>query len=152
MRTRIYQAFVSGLVALLIASIAAPGLTMHNCRQFGTRSTQLCACCEAELDSKGGCCSTKPESVAHRPHNESGPPAIESSCCFTSFETPFAFNGQSGSITLSTAPTEHDVARAFPAVVSEIVALHSVVFSLSEFPIRHSSDPPSYLLTHSFRC
>lgn len=153
MRARIHQTLVSGLAALLIASVAAPGLTMHNCRQFGTRSTQLCACCEAELESKGSCCSEKSDAVTHSSRHQSDDSATaESSCCFTSVVAPFSFDGQSGSSTSVSAQSQHDLASASPTSVSEIVAPSSLAISNSAFNIRHSSDPPSYILTHSFRC
>lgn len=149
MQSRTNQILVSMFAGLLLANVAAPGLLLHNCRQFGTRSTQLCACCVAEQESSGGCCSKKSVDVASLPDSET---VIESACCYTSIEAPFSFEGQTGLNSTVTAPAHHDVDCDYPSLVSD--GRDAVAFADPQSALRnrHSSDPPSYILTHSFRC
>lgn len=153
MGARLKEILVGGLVAVLFASVVAPGLTLHNCRQYGTRSTQLCACCEAEQASEGSCCSTTSETVAASSHDQTtGAGSIVAECCFTSIEGPFSFDGHSGAIASAPAPNQQTLdADAFSAV-NDIAATVSIANPQSAIRNRHSSDPPSYILTHSFRC
>lgn len=140
------------LVALFLASVAAPGLTMHNCRQFGTRSTALCDCCNDELDAAKGCCASKSNAVAPVCHDPVSDSQIESACCFTSYESPFAFAGLNSS-QVSVPTSDEQGATLAPADVAMECAYTSFAISYSfEQAHRHSSDPPSYILTHSFRC
>jgi len=149
MRSRVNQILGSVFVALLLANIAAPGLLLHNCRQFGTRTTQLCACCVSAHAPSGGCCSKKLESTAPVTHPET---AIESACCFTSLQSPFSFDGQSGLNPTVTVPTHHELDYDYPSLVDDGVEALAFAIPNSAFRVRHSSDPPSYILTHSFRC
>ncbi len=147
MRNRANQILVCGFVAVLLANVAAPGLLLHNCRQFGTRSTELCACCEAELESSGGCCSMKSGTAAKIAHPET---AIGSECCFTSIEAPFSFDGHGG---LQSAPLGLHADQSLIASFDGTDRPNTTYsFCNTDFPDRHSSDPPSYILTHSFRC
>jgi hypothetical protein len=139
------------LVVMFAASIAAPGLRLHNCRQFGTKSTQLCACCEAEIEAASGCCAKKSEPVEPA-CDQSALNSIESTCCFVSYEGPFSFDGQN-SLQIN-APASLQTGNlsaefASPSVLSPILDPAVVV---SKNATRHSSDPPSYILTHAFRC
>ena len=139
------------LVTLFVASVAAPGLTMHNCRQFGTKSTQMCACCVAELEAASGCCAKKSEAVAPVCH-ESDFATLESSCCFVSYEEPFSFEGQS-SAQVSAPASQQSVALALQnSIASDFAPAFEIDRALLNYDSRHSSDPPSYILTHSFRC
>ena len=156
MKRRAYQIVVSGLVAVLVASVAAPGLTLHNCRQFGTRSTQLCGCCEVELEVSRGCCSQKPDPAATACHADASVQhtgaSLESSCCFTSYEGPFSFDGQGIMQIGVSAPTQHELAVALPSALIVITLTVDLHLEYSILIARHSSDPPSYILTHSLRC
>lgn len=151
MMTRARNLVALVLVALFATSVAAPGLTLHNCRQFGTKSTQLCACCEAELESATGCCAKKLEAVApvcHEPDFAS----LESSCCFVSYEGPFSFEGQSNT-QVSAPASQQSVALVLQhSILSDVSPTLEIDRALLNYDSRHSSDPPSYILTHSFRC
>ena len=149
MRSGAHKLVVSGLIAVLIASIAAPGLTLHNCKQFGTRSTQLCSCCETEMESSRGCCSPKTESAPQIVNAET---VLESACCFTSVERPFSFDGQGSLQVKVSTPTQHELAVALPSTSNQSTPILDRMLVTSTLCARHSSDPPAYILTHSFRC
>lgn len=154
MRARVYKMAVSGVVAVLIATLAAPGLTLHNCRQFGTRSTQLCGCCETEANASGGCCAPRTEQDPAICHSDTDAQSTEanweSSCCFTSYEGPFSFDGH-GSLQIGLSAPTLEIATlgaiCIPGTPSADLPLQDATLLT-----RHSSDPPSYVLTHSFRC
>lgn len=152
MTTRLSQGIIScALAVLFLSSAGSPGLLLHNCRQFGTRSTQLCDCCASEAVTERGCCS-KTEEVAP-PHCSVDSPtaaAVESGCCFVSYEHPLSFHGQ----TNSTFKFDHSQSDAvlLPAIVI-VPAIVTATPSIDRDGVaRHSSDPPLFLLTHSFRC
>lgn len=151
MRGRATKFLACVLVTLFVSSVAAPGLTMHNCRQFGTKSTQLCACCEAELVSAKGCCEEKSEPVAPSCHDAS-PVSVESTCCFVSYEGPFSFAGQNSSQVSAPTVPQSSVLASQQADTFGSTPLCEIAQTLPNYDTRHSSDPPSYLLTHSFRC
>lgn len=153
MTTRAHNVIVNAVVAVLIASVAAPGLTLHNCKQFGTRSTQLCSCCEVVLESSDGCCSQKPiPSLTFSDATQEVTPKLESSCCFTSIEGPFSFSAQGSLQSTMSTPSQHELAIVLPASSNQNVITFDLGFVHSDLSTRHSSDPPSYILTHSFRC
>lgn len=139
------------LVTLFVTSTAAPGLTMHNCRQFGTKSTQLCACCEAELEAVSGCCAKNLEPVEPLCH-KSATPSLESTCCFVSYEGPFSFEGQNSSQVSPPTAQQYDLLASQHAIASDSAPDCASIPTIASDNSRHSSDPPSYLLTHSFRC
>lgn len=139
------------LVTLFVTSIAAPGLTMHNCRQFGTKSTQLCACCEAELEAASGCCAKKSEPSAPARHG-SDLASLESSCCFVSYEGPFSFEGQSSAQVSAPASQQSVELASQNSIAADVTPVFEIDRALLSYEYRHSSDPPPYLLTHSFRC
>jgi hypothetical protein len=151
MRLRAYKFVACALVALFVSSVAAPGLRLHNCRQFGTKSTQLCACCEAEVEAAASCCAKKSQPVAPACH-ESAAPSIESSCCFVSYEGPFSFEGQSSSQVSAPTAQHYDLLASQHAIVSDIAPVCESLPTIAGDNSRHSSDPPPYILTHSFRC
>lgn len=149
--TRANKFIACALVTLFATSMAAPGLMMHNCRQFGTKSTQLCACCEAELASEKSCCAERSKPVAPACH-ETSPAGLESSCCFVSYEEPFSFEGQISSQVSAPAYEQSGALAMQHASAFVFAPTLDIAVTLSNHDARHSSDPPSYILTHSFRC
>lgn len=152
MRTRTYQVVACLLTVLFVVSVASPGLMLHNCRHFGTRSTQLCSCCEAELAAARTCCAGTAESVAVSCHANAASHSVGTSCCFVSYEGPFSFDGQGVSQVVAPSADQHGVIS--PTALASAIDLASAADHALPacIAIRHSSDPPSYILTHSFRC
>ncbi len=154
MRSMVQKILVSSLLALFIASAAAPGLAMHNCRHFGTRSTQLCDCCKAELAETQGCCAEK--ASATREECPTGSTAghsdnsLESACCFVSYEGPFLFDGLK--ISGYSLPDADKNVATYSFAIPVLLITPDLEFDSQPLRYRHTSDPPSYILTHSFRC
>lgn len=145
---------VGALLAVFVASAAAPGLAMHNCRHFGTRSTQLCDCCEAEVAKTQSCCAGKADAPSDARPIESSPThlanSLESACCFVSYEGPFSFDALriSGYSLPDAGKRVADNSFALPVLMLG----PELEFESHSLANRHTSDPPSYILTHSFRC
>lgn len=149
MRGLTHKIVVNALVALFVTGATMPGLAMHYCRHSGTRSTELCECCRAILEKGRSCCAEETDSSTPV-HSAS---AAESSCCFVSYEGPFSFEGQG-----SAGYTLPDAGRYVHGNLSFGVATSSIAPELefrAEVPNnleRHTSGPPLFILTHSFRC
>ncbi len=146
------QIIAWALAVVFAASTGSPGLLLHNCRQFGTKSTQLCACCIGDTAPERGCCA-KSEEVAP-PHCSADSPqadaSVASGCCFVSYEHPLSFHGQANSIfKIDHSPSNAGLLPAIAIVPAIVTATPSID---RDGVARHSSDPPLFLLTHSFRC
>ena len=153
---------VFALMAVLTATTAAPGIALHHCRHFGTTSAPACECCEIQTAPTGCCekpepvethCDRTPEVALASTANGLDAVVIGSTCCFISHEEPFSYNGSTagdnGSTHQHTRLNQGAVLAASPVLLVAIAP----VLRLSEFDASlHSSDPPSFILTHSYRC
>lgn len=152
MTKRLTQGTIScALAVVFLVSAGSPGLLLHNCRQYGTQSTQLCDCCAGEAVAERGCCA-KPEEAApaHCSTESLTPASVETGCCFVSYERPLSFHGQ----TNGALKFEYSLSDAVP--LPSVVTMTAIVTAAPavdrEGGGRHCSDPPLFLLTHSFRC
>ena len=132
---------------LLVSATAAPGLALHHCRMQGDRvSTANCCCNTGENQSETGCA----EQSASIPGDAMS--LLASKCCTIDHQEPFSYAGQ----TIGATPLLLKILKAEFGLVSDpapALRVDDPANSVSDYTrIRHSSGPPLFLSSHSFRC
>jgi hypothetical protein len=148
MRSQTAQRFTLLTAAiLLVSATAAPGLSLHHCRMQGDRVSAADCCCDMDENPSATGCSDQTSSLPNDVMS-----LLASKCCTIDHQQPFSYDGQ----TIGATPLLLKILQAGFGLVSTpdpTLSLEDPANSISDYTrIRHSSGPPLFLSSHSFRC
>ena len=134
---------------LLISATSAPGLSLHHCRMQGERITAASCCCDMSEAATSSACNDESVSAG----GAAGALTLSASkCCTVTQQEPFSYAGQ----TIGATPLLLKIFNADFGLVTDnlpILTSDEAANSISDYTrIRHSSGPPLFLSSHSFRC